>query len=182
MWLFNKKQKFDNIELPPPPPPSSELPPMPPVDNTQSLDEPPLPNLEDDYEAKQPGDLPPLVPPSDLSFDQIPLPDMPVPDNNDETELPLPEMEDAVEEKNVVKQKRAVQGPIYVNIGSYKEAAATLTLIREKIKDSDSYLERLSELKNIKDKYSEQLRSKLEDLQRKCLYVDKIIVGGNLNG
>jgi len=182
MGLFHRKQKFDDIDLPPPPPPSSELPPIPPVqDSSDDLELPPLPSLDS---SEQQG--------FDQKYDEMELPPLPSLDGSEKDE-DMPEDVPGAQEPNYdekviepfeerkiptlkeVRQKRIVEGPLFVNVSSYKDVITNVNLVREKIRETEAYAEKLNDIKNTKDKYFEQLRAKLEDLQRKSLYVDKVL-------
>jgi hypothetical protein len=180
MGLFSRKQKFDDIDLPPPPPPSSELPPIPPVQNSSDdFELPPLPSLEDsnesDFEPKEDDiELPPL-PPLESSEQNDELPELPELSEEMENEISQPIQRRELPSVAEIKEKLAAEGPLFVNVSSYKDVITNVNMVREKIRASEAYIDKLNEIKNSKDKYFEQLRAKLEDLQRKSLYVDKIL-------
>lgn len=65
--------------------------------------------------------------------------------------------------------------PLFITIDGYKEILADIEHVNATLKASEEVLDRLNELKNTKDKEFEKWRSELEDVQRKLLYVDKVI-------
>ncbi len=195
MGFFKKKKEKLDLDLPPPPKPTSELPSLkektkelevgspekieakdkfPPIHDLKDLEKdiPPLPDLE---ELEK--ELPPL---RKLGKDE--LPKLKYPEIEQEKE---PEQISAgpIEKPELTQEERPkLKGPVFVNVSSYKNVLNDLVLVRSKIKESENSLKRLSEIKNSKDKYFEQFRSKLEDLQRKSSYVDKsLFEGGILN-
>lgn len=201
MGLFSKKSKEFDLELPPPPPPISEkssyeddmeLPPLPPLEqkessfetlkntnsktrlpqdlNVDELEEelPPVPDLE---ELK--GEMPPLREIGQNEIQRLEFPEM-----KEEEEIPAAPVEDH-ELPNIEEKHRTIsEGPLFVNIRSYKDVIESINTIKSKAKDGEDCVNRLNEIKNQKDKYFEQLRVKLEDLQRKSLYIDKSLFEG----
>ncbi len=95
--------------------------------------------------------------------------------------FPTPKFEDLEEPGEEPEKPRLKEGPVFVNVNSYKDALSSVVLIRSRIKESEDCLKRLNEIKNSKDKYFEQFRVKLEDLQRKSLYVDKSLFEGGMS-
>jgi hypothetical protein len=176
MGLFTKKKKFDDIDLPPPPPPVSELPPVPPVQSSSDdFELPPLPSIGEQNNFKSDDiELPPL-PPLESSDEDQSMPEPPMLEVQSDDETPQPVERRTLPSVEELKEKRVIEGPLFVNVGSYKDVISNVNLVREKIRESEAYAEKLNEIKNTKDKYFEQLRAKLEDLQRKSLYVDKIL-------
>ena len=168
-----------NMELPPlPKKESKELPPLPPIEKEHIPELPPKKEFEKIPEHKMPPipnfkelekDLPPVHDLNELENDLPPLREM------GEKEFPTPEFTKIEEEHHpeIVSKEKKVEGPIFVNVNSYRDALNCVTSIRRKIKEGENHLQKLNEIKNSKDKYFEQFRTKLEDLQRKSLYVDK---------
>ena len=187
MGFFKKKKEKLDLDLPPPPKPTTELPSpkelkaippeeteakdkFPPIHDLKDLEKdiPPLPDLE---ELEK--ELPPL---RKLGKDELPKLKYPEKEPEQISAGPIEKPELTQEERPKLK------GPVFVNVSSYKNVLNDLVLVRSKIKESENSLKRLSEIKNSKDKYFEQFRSRLEDLQRKSSYVDKsLFEGGILN-
>jgi len=82
--------------------------------------------------------------------------------------------------QDIHERPRNKEGHVFVRVTSYKDSLSDVNLIRSKIKETQDCLKRMNEIKNSKDKYLEQFRSKLEDLQRKSLYVDKSLFEGGI--
>jgi hypothetical protein len=135
-----------------------ELPPVPPIENLRED----LPNLREmgNREIQR------------LEFPEIKEEEEP----GEVTAGPIEELE--TEETEEQPERRVVEGPIYLNVKSFKDTIDNINMIRSKIKESEDYIERINEIKNMKDKYFEQLRTKLEDLQRKSMYIDKSLFEG----
>lgn len=187
MGIFSRKNKSLELELPPPPPPMEEL---PPISDNQEMDLPPLLGAEEElppmvsFPESEANDLPEPPRPEDFGTDvgdeELPplpslneeeLPALEFPSMENVGAGPVPSFDEPVEESP--RRLRIRDGPVYVSVGSYRAALNDLNLIRAKVKESEDCIERLNEIKNLKDKYIEQFRAKLEDLQRKSLYVDK---------
>ncbi len=203
MGFFKKKKEKLDLDLPPPPKPTTELPipkektkelevgspekieakdKFPPIHDLKDLEKdiPPLPDLE---ELEK--ELPPL---RKLGRDELPklkYPEIKPEKEFEEVSAGPIEYKELVggEKPELIQEERPkLKGPIFVNVGSYKNALSDLVFIRSKIKEGENSLKRLNEIKNSKDKYFEQFRFKLEDLQRKSSYVDKsLFEGGILN-
>ena len=195
MHFFKKKKENLDLDLPPPPKPGFDL--TKPKEKTEELE--PLPPLKKD-EVKD--KFPPIHDIKDLEKDIPPLPDL----EDLEKELPplrkmgkeeLPKLEypkieheeefeqisaGPIEKPELTQEEKPMlKGPVFVGVGSYKNALSDIILIRSKIKESEDSLKRLNEIKNSKDKYFEQFRSKLEDLQRKSAYIDKSLFEGGIS-
>jgi hypothetical protein len=95
-----------------------------------------------------------------------------------QNDIQLPEENLSFEQVTKEEKRKQIKGPIFVNVMSYKDSLSNISVIKSKIKDNERCIERLNEIKNQKDKCFEQFRSKLEDLQRKSLYVDKSLFEG----
>jgi|GEM_PF-3599266 len=189
MGLFSKKSRNVELELPPPPPPVSdeesnnfEMPPLPQAAARQkmpfelNLEEfekelPPVPDLE---ELK--SDMPTLKELGKNEIQRLEFPEIKEESSDEEVSAgPIKDLETEEESEQEEEQPRRMvtEGPIYLNVGSYKDVIENINSIKNKVKESEDYMQRLNEVKNAKDKYFEQLRVKLEDLQRKSLYIDK---------
>jgi hypothetical protein len=192
------KPRIQNIEeeMPPPPVPQDENIPVPPKPNEiQPLDLE-IPNIQ----VKE-KEVPPIRERGDIEKELPPIPDL----DELKGKMPpikkvkleeLPPLGPINEEKGLKihagpieedvpqpKEKRIIaQGPMFVNVSEYKQAIYNINIIKNKIREADNALTSLNRIKNEKDKYFEQFRSKLEDLQRKSLYIDKSLFrGGKIN-
>ena len=201
MAFFKKKKEEMDIGLPPPPP--VELPPIKLEEKIKPIFEEPaekreapkfnlpkLPSFEKSHISDNVNELnlPDL---GELEKELPPVPDLeeleselPPIRKSEKKELPEPDFfhtepeheeitAGPIETHEVMEKPRSREGPVFVNVGNYKESLSNVNIIRSKIKESIDTLEKLNEIKNSKDNYFEQFRSKLEDLQRKSLYVDK---------
>ena len=66
-------------------------------------------------------------------------------------------------------------GPIFVDMDSFKAMTDGIDTIKQDIKSSEQILTHLNQIKDSKDKELERWRLQLEDIQRKISYVDKVI-------
>ncbi|MAG08044.1 hypothetical protein CMO89_01090 [Candidatus Woesearchaeota archaeon] len=71
--------------------------------------------------------------------------------------------------------KKDIKGPLFVKQDSYKAILEGVSIIRNKLKESDDLVLNLNNIKNSKDKEFEKWRASLEDIQRKLIYVDKAL-------
>lgn len=65
--------------------------------------------------------------------------------------------------------------PLFINVTGFRTILGDLTSIKNEIKVCDKILDRLNDIKNQEDKQLEKWCSYLEDLERKLIYVDKIL-------
>ena len=211
MSLFSKKKKNLDLELPPPPPPSAvknvemEIPPIP-KEKKEDIPIPPMPKEIQPLDLKIPNiqvkekEVPPIHEMGDFEKDLPSIPDL------DELEKKLPTIKPLkmkelpplgpiieqdepqihagpIEEEMPQRMGKKIiaEGPTFVNVSEYKQAIHNINIIKAKMREADNALNSLNKIKNEKDKYFEQFRSKLEDLQRKSLYIDKSLFGGKIN-
>ncbi len=67
---------------------------------------------------------------------------------------------------------------IYVKADKYKLMLGEIRLSKSKLTAAEEGIERLAELKLVKDKEFEKWRESLEDIQRKLIFIDKTLFGG----
>jgi hypothetical protein len=67
------------------------------------------------------------------------------------------------------------QGPIFVDIDSFKTILGNIETIKNDIKSSDVVFKHLEDIKNSKDKELELWRKQLENLQNKISYIDRVL-------
>lgn len=77
------------------------------------------------------------------------------------------------------KPKREMGGSIFVNVDEYKEILNGTSNIMNNLKEAEEVVSRLNELKLEKDKEFEKWRGKLEDVERKLIFIDKTIFEAN---
>jgi|TARA_Y100000310_G_C20681957_1_gene816499 hypothetical protein len=199
MGLFSKKKKDLDLELPPPPPPSAvenlemEMPP-PPKEMDEEIPVPPKPEEIKPLDLEIPKihvkekEIPPIKEMEGFEKELPPVPDLdelkgklPVIQKLKKQEMPqmgfIPEKEPQIHAGPIAieeRPKRIIkEGPAFVNVDEYKQSIHNINIIKSKMREADNALTSLNRIKNEKDKYFEQFRAKLEDLQRKSLYIDK---------
>tara|TARA_Y100000310_G_C20693181_1_gene823730 strand:- start:1977 stop:2585 length:609 start_codon:yes stop_codon:yes gene_type:complete len=104
---------------------------------------------------------------------EVPLPQKVAPS-------PAPRMQEPIMRKPTIKMPPAPeQGgmilPSYMKVDDFKEMLGGIQITKQNLKECDEIFSRLNQLKNDEDKEFEKWRSKLEDLQRKLIYVDKVL-------
>ena len=165
-FLSKKPKKLDI----PPPPPALDIPP-PPAD-LELPELPPLPEEEPIPEEKEefkpePKKVPKLKPIKEEPIPLKPIPTLPIHEVKPKEEIKKPEA--------IVKEKRfpSIGKEMFVKADQYKEILEGVDTIKRKVRESEKILDRLNEIKNIKDKEFEKWRSLLEDIERKSIYIDK---------
>ncbi|MFH0979093.1 MAG: hypothetical protein V1837_07380 [Candidatus Woesearchaeota archaeon] len=68
-----------------------------------------------------------------------------------------------------------MQKPLFVRVDDYREIIDGAAEIRNNLKEASDIVVRMNELKNEEDKEFEKWRLELEDMQRKLMYVDRIV-------
>lgn len=69
--------------------------------------------------------------------------------------------------------------PVFIKVSKYKEVLAEISAIRSRLNQSLKTLTRVKEIKNPEDNEFNQWKEKLEDIERKILYIDKTIFEKN---
>jgi len=68
-----------------------------------------------------------------------------------------------------------ITGPLFIKQDSYNAIAEGISIIKNKLKESEDLVLNLNSIKNNRDKEFEKWRTSLENIQRKLLYVDKTL-------
>lgn len=161
--LLSKKPKKLDI---PPPPPALDIP--PPPEELELPELPPLPEEKEEIKPEAPKKFPKLKPIKEEVFPIKPIPILPAHEVTvKKEEIKKPEI--------IVKEKEfpSIGKEVFVKANQYKEILESVDTIKRKIRESEKILERLNEIKNIKDEEFEKWRSLLEDIERKSVYIDK---------
>ena len=79
-------------------------------------------------------------------------------------------------------EKRALSRPIrkevYVRVERFKIGLDGISMIRNSLRKSDEALLKLESIKNAKDRSFDKVKSSLEDLQKKLIFIDKTLFKG----
>ena len=67
---------------------------------------------------------------------------------------------------------------LYIGVNKFKSMIGSINNIRKDIKQSEEALAKLEHIKNSKDKSFDQMKSSLDDLQKKLIFVDKTLFKG----
>jgi hypothetical protein len=177
----------------------AELPRLEPIDETGTN---PPKQLEDPFENSLPG-LPDLEEEvnkeaSDLELPELELPELDEPiekdkedeDREDPDILEFPDLSSAPfdEESEQMIEETAEEllgrrahkfleekGPLFVNITGFKELLGEVDDIKKSLKKGMSALNNVMELKDLEDSKMMKWQKSLEDMERKLMYVDKIL-------
>lgn len=77
-------------------------------------------------------------------------------------------------EKGALRERPAAK-TIYVSVDNFKATLGSISMIRGNLKKSEEVLMKMESIKNAKDKSFDRMKSTLEDLQRKLIFVDKTL-------
>ena len=103
---------------------------------------------------------------------------------------PPPKREDVIldaykktQSKNSEKERRILRqsmntGEVYVRIDKFKATLGSINIIRNDLKRSEEKLIKLENIKNDKDNALDKIKSSMDDLQKKIIFVDKILFKG----
>lgn len=80
-------------------------------------------------------------------------------------------------DKKVLRQSLNVK-EVYVRIDKFKSALGSINIIRNDLKSSEETLVKLENIKNAKDRSVDKLKSFMDDLQKKLIFVDKTLFKG----
>jgi len=151
------------------------LPPKPPM--PQKPDFRPLPVIHNEpvyHEAAMPPSIRHEAPMPAPIYHPLPAP-APKPDFRP---APAPQprfVPDAPKPRILPPRQEHLEKPFFVKVDDYRSILEGTTLIKNNLKEADEIISRLNELKNEGDREFEKWREKLEDVQRKLIYVDKVI-------
>jgi hypothetical protein len=167
MGLFSKReQEASQISQEP------ELPDVPPV---EELDIPPPPQYPKQQVAPRPEIPMPIVHEPLIQQEQqitqkieVPIEQLLAP----KIQIPRPQ---ELSRERILNAIGIEKEPIFVRVDDYREILEGMTRIRNNLKEATDLVLRLNELKNEEDKEFDKWRLELEDVQRKLMYVDKII-------
>jgi len=172
--LFKKKKKDSNKDLPPPLPPEikrnsipkgdlptifpdKEFPKLPKKRDFPELNFPKMPKMPPEH---KPVFSPPSLPKKSFPrFKQIPK----VFDKTIEEKMPS---------KKIVKPRLK---PIFVDVDDYKSIINNTNVIRSKLLEAEDFAKKLNHLQDKEEKILDKWSSRLEELDKKLTYVDKVI-------
>jgi hypothetical protein len=69
--------------------------------------------------------------------------------------------------------------PIYVKIEDYKDVLDVISLVKEKLDEANSILDKITDLKVKEDSEIENWRSEINEVQTKISMIDKTLVNIN---
>ena len=80
-------------------------------------------------------------------------------------------------------EKRQLERParkeVYVRVDKFKAVLDGISMIKSSVRKSDESLIRLESIKNSKDRAFDRVKSSLEDLQKKLIFIDKTLFKGD---
>ena len=76
------------------------------------------------------------------------------------------------------KLHREARGPIFVKVDMYKEILDDVAGMKQSLKNDENIYARIMDLKTEEDKRFEHIHRTFEDIQRKLMYVDRMLFEG----
>jgi len=81
------------------------------------------------------------------------------------------------QEKRILRERPSAK-TIYVSVDNFKATLGSINMVRSDLRKSEQALMKLESIKNAKDKSFDKMKSSLDDLQRKLIFVDKTLFKG----
>ncbi len=81
------------------------------------------------------------------------------------------------QEKRILRQRPSAK-TIYVSVDNFKATLGSISMVRSDLRKSEEALVKLESMKNAKDKSFDKMKSSLDDLQRKLIFIDKTLFKG----
>ena len=202
-----KKENFDELDLPPAPPPFGgfdedmpELPEFPELEKISAPEEmrempqfeipeekpgseeetmqefPAFPEMEEeprDFIQSKSAVIPETVPSRPMPVPKAPEEEQPMP-----TDI-YPRMERRLfaHEKRLLRERPSAK-TIYIRVDNFKAALGSINIVRSDLRKSEEALAKLENMKNAKDKSLDKMKSSLDDLQKKLIFIDKTLFEG----
>ncbi len=202
-----KKEDLDELDLPPAPPPlegfdeNIEMPDFPDFDKEKisvtddELSKFDFPEIEDkipDLDKEELKDFPEMeenqmpIRASPTIPEQAPL-IRPVSQPQQQTQeikeeepsdfYPKKERRLFSPEKRSIRERPDLK-TVYVKVDNFKATLGSINIVRNDLKKSEELLMKLESIKNSKDKSFDKMKSSLEDLQHKLIFIDKTLFKG----
>ena len=78
------------------------------------------------------------------------------------------------QEKRILRERPSAK-TIYVSVDNFKATLGSINMVRSNLRKSEEALVKLESIKNATDKSFDKMKSLLDDLQRKLIFVDKTL-------
>ncbi len=195
-----KKEDFDELDLPPAPPSlegfEENLPELPDIPDFESekisvkeedfpkFDFPEKEELPEFPEFPEIEETPTQTAP--VSAPQIEVPEPMQPAEEVQSSFPSTSAFPKVERRLFSHEKMALRErptgkTIYVRVERFKATLGSINMVRSDLRKSEEALTKLENIKSAKDRSFDKVRSSLDDLQKKLIFVDKTLFKGDGN-
>ena len=77
------------------------------------------------------------------------------------------------------EKRREIPKTIYVRVDNFKATLGSINIVRSDLRKSEEALMKLENIKNSKDKSFDKIRTSLDDLQKKLIFIDKTLFKGD---
>lgn len=172
--LGKRGNKDSGVGIPPPPAPPEYNKPMQNNDLPNLVPEPPsYPKPENS--AVIPPDIQEI---SSGEESRMPKLEDISPSVQEIKETQVQDMPAAQQETSELRiEKHAVMPgkPLFIRVGDYREVLQGTANIKSHLKEADSVIQRVNELKDEQEKEFNRWKSIIEDINRKMIYVDKVL-------
>ncbi|MBI2102047.1 hypothetical protein HYT53_05555 [Candidatus Woesearchaeota archaeon] len=144
-------------------------------------DFPDFPEPEEKFTAPVSEQVPQAEPIAAMPQLPEPEPVAPMPEQEEPEEKTSFMPEPKIERRLFSHEKRARETPktIYVKVDNFKATLGNISMARGNLRKSEEALAKMESIKSAKDKSFDKIRTSLDDLQKKLVYVDKILFKGD---
>ena len=77
------------------------------------------------------------------------------------------------------EKRREIPKTIYVRVDNFKATLGSINIVRSDLRKSEEALTKLENIKSSKDKSFDKIKSSLDDLQKKLIFIDKTLFKGD---
>ena len=194
-----KSDDLDELDLPPAPPPLEgfdkdfSFSDIPDLDKPAESEMPKFDFSEEDFDEMKKTSMEFPSMPEMQQKDFASIPPIRAPPATDRAAVQMPEIEeeqDDVEVQQPVlpreihsfaneKRTRMQMGrSLYVRIDKFKVALGSINVVRNDLRKTEEALLKLENIKGMEEKSMNKMRSSLDDLQKKLVFVDKTLFEG----
>ena len=131
---------------------------------------------------KEPEPVAPFIAPSMPAL-EVPRTEIPAaqkPQQYTEEEKPsfMPEIPRMGRRLFAHENRKEIPRTIYVRVDNFKATLGSINLVRSDLRKSEEALTKLENIKSSKDKSFDKVRSSLDDLQKRLIFIDKTLFKG----
>ena len=150
---------------------------MPDLGNDDISNFPSFPDIDDkQIESIPPIRAPPISPVSQIPQEMPEVEEVAAQQSNLRPYAGYPRMEGEFSHQDESLQREMPSGKsIYVRVDKFKATLGNINILRNDLKKSEEALIKFENIKNAKDRSFDRVKSSLEDIQKKLIFIDKTL-------